>query len=1065
MSDIPAANNSSNLSHSDEEAVVDVLKSSVDNINYISSDSASTFEYVDEKLYHQQQLQHQQASLDNFSPIETIDYDDVVASMPLAPTKEEKQRHNEEIAVMDSMASTNNNSNSAWESLPKTSEESCLLFLRSERNLSLAENSTPSKSAKPCFIDASSLLDEEDLIYTPPPSAAHRPYSAVNMHQLRQSFDAEDKDDNTTNTATCYDIKDQYSAIDKTPVTRSPNIYSPVRMFHGSRENEKLQGNMIFQSSIQQYSGHLIKQQQQQQPHLDDVYTSDMSSIQSAYSSASGGDVGHSRVELNSHYNSLVENTSDYNSSFSRTQSDNDSSSIVLPDTPFNSIVQVASQQLKIFEEGDLLDGNDEQASRPAAATTNPIKIPKRAMKYDEFAPVLSGGASVKDFTPKQCESPNLRRRTDTCPIVSGGSVDLMASEERSATPKAAARRSSTSSSSQSWVVDFNELKIKEDEDDEGEERTRSKRKAELVSSGAKSLDYASQSMGFYVDFGSLRESSAESAEAEIRKEPPRPAPRQKPTGFYVDLTSPAATNVDKNVVAETQPAVQQSNGVEKKNMFSMFIDFNADAAGTVVQKVNNVSSSASSDDKSPPPPPATANSDAKNGKKSCYMFIESDSPVVRRRQIVAAAVALDSSKRHSWNVNQDEPSEAQRAAKTYQRSTSVSNEKGVMNILDKIPSLLSKTSSMSIDSSVSPYEDFSCSKSFSSYSTNSATTHSSNSSIEQSGTKVQVEGAGGDVMTASAKKRRKDAKINETFDKSSQGSVTEGILSNDDASSTDTDDVTFQNQELEGDDKVEIKRDTSTSDFKAAKMETIPEIAENSPMKRANAEAKQQQAETLAERDEEFKIETHTMESLQALIEKQKQLLENAESPSSNSVSFVRLSDLDKPIKQNIYENSTTSQAAVNGNNNSATNNNASSMSNSTKVSRMLQDASSAGHRSLTLQTETKTPHNWNMSRSTGNNSLSTLASSVENFRSLTRLFPHLTDGEQREAACLNVCETAINFKIFHFFGHLVISTSVPNNVSMNSFDQSFIDRLEFISSDFSCTSSVTSSRSGMGM
>lgn len=33
-----------------------------------------------------------------------------------------------------------------------------------------------------------------------------------------------------------------------------------------------------------------------------------------------------------------------------------------------------------------------------------------------------------------------------------------------------------------------------------------------------------------------------------------------------------------------------------------------------------------------------------------------------------------------------------------------------------------------------------------------------------------------------------------------------------------------------------------------------------------------------------------------------------------------------------------------------------------------------------------------------------------------------------------------------------------------MNSFDQSFIDRLEFVSSDFSCTSSVTSSRSGMG-
>lgn len=1005
MSDIPSANN---LSNSDEEAVVDVFKSSVDNINYISSDSASTFEYVDEKLYHQQKTTER----DNFSPIETIDYEDVVAPMPLASTKEEKQRHNEEIAVMDSVAASH--SSNSWEPTPKTNDdlkEKCLLFLRSERNLN--EHSTPSKS-KPCFIDASSLLDEEDLIYTPPPSVAHRPYN-VNVHNLERSFAAEDKDDTLSHPMTTnYDIKDQYAALDKTPITRSPNVYSPVRMFResgsGSRESEKLQGNMIFQNSIQHYSGHVIKQH-----HHDDVYTSDMSSIQSAYSSASGGDVGH-RGEystLNSHYNSLVENTSDYNSSFSRTQSDNDSS-IVLPDTPFNSIVQVASQQLKIYEENDLLDGQASAESRPP--TTNPIKIPKRAMKYDEFAPVLSGGASVKDFTPKQCESPILRRKTDTCPIVSGGSViaDVIESgEEKSSTPRAATRRSSTSS--HSWVVDFNELKIKENEDDDNFAEAiaaKSKKKGDL-SSGAKSLDYSSSnnnSLGFYVDFGSLKENSAESSgEEKIKKEPPRPAPRQKPTGFYVDLSeSPAATKDDKSTVAVSDVNSQKpasaapqtsTNNVEKKNMFSMFIDFNDDV-GVAGSDVNNkksavaVASSASSDEKSPPQS-AGGNNDVKNEKKSCYMFIESDSPVVRRRQMATAM--NDSSKRHSWNVNQqDEPTEAQRAAKTYQRSTSVSNEKGVMNILDKIPSLLSKTSSMSIDSSVSPYEDFSCSKSFSSYSNNSGTSNSSNSSIDHSGTKVQVEGAA-EVMTASAKKRRKDAKINETFDKSSQGSITEGILSHDDShgSSTDTDDVTFQNQETNGEDdnKLEIKRDTSTSDFKATKMETIPEISENSPRKKVSVEAaaaSKKTIETMAkleERDEDFKIETHTMESLQALIEKQKQILENNVDSPSTSISFVKLSDLDKPIKQNIYETSTTS-STIN-------NNNASSMSNSAKVSRMFQQDSTAGHRSLTLQNESKTNHNWNMSRSTGNNSLSTLASSVENFRSLTRLFPHLTDGK----------------------------------------------------------------------
>jgi hypothetical protein len=43
------------------------------------------------------------------------------------------------------------------------------------------------------------------------------------------------------------------------------------------------------------------------------------------------------------------------------------------------------------------------------------------------------------------------------------------------------------------------------------------------------------------------------------------------------------------------------------------------------------------------------------------------------------------------------------------------------------------------------------------------------------------------------------------------------------------------------------------------------------------------------------------------------------------------------------------------------------------------------------------------------------------------------------------------------------VISSSVPTNVGLSS-EQSLYDHLEFVSSDFSCTSSVTSSRSGIG-
>lgn len=917
--------NDNNISDEENGDIAEYLRDTSENLNGVSSDSASTFEYIEKNLSPEKQWDFSNER-DNFSPIETIDHEHVhVTAKPCASTKEEKQRHNEEIVEMESVSA----SSESWESVPIRHEEvdmkeNCRLFLRNERCFGIGDDapvhSSSSSSSKPCFIDASSLLDEEDLIYTPPPSVCHKSYNAVNQAQLQKSFDLEDGDDQLLPKS--YDIKDQYSAVEK-PAKKN------VKMSHdenaSSCEIERHQGNLIFKHAIPQFSGHsLIK-------HSEDNYTSDLS----IYSSTSGGP-----RELNdfanssSHFNSLGENTSDgYNSGcnsagYSRIHSDNDSS-IVLPETPFNSIVQVA-RQLKIYEAGDDVDGDEKV--EPSGIASYPIKIPKRSMKYDEFAPVLSGGASVKDFTPKQCESPNLKRRTDTCPIVSGGSVDI---EEQEVKPREARR---PSASSHSWVVDFNELKIREDD--------------EKIDRQPKSLDYSSSSsnaFGFYVDFNSL--TNIEKPSGESKPKTKSKVETQRPTGFYVDFSDSSRPETPKQQIQV--PSVKPKAAVsDKKNIFSMFIDFNDEE-----KKANDAEEIV--EEKKVQESPPKVDETPKEDKKGCYMFIESDSPVVKRR---ANVIAKNETKRHSWNVNpQEGPTEAQRSAKTYQRSTSVTNEKGMINIL-------SKTSSMSIDSSVSPYEDFSCSKSFSSYSNNSATT--SNSSIDQSGTKIPLDE---NLMTQSTKKRRKDAKLNETFDKSSQGSITEGILSNDDSqadTSTDTDDVTFQNNEQ--DEQQELRKDLSIGDFKSKIMETIPETTESSPLKKLSAKTEDKNSD---ENEVEMKIETHTMESLQALIEKQKQILENVTEPTS--VSFVKLSDLDKPPPpQAHFENS--------------------SMSNSAKVSRLFHE--NTGHRSLTLQYESRNSGNnnnsWNMSRSTGNN-LTNLASSVENSKSLSRLFPHLSKGK----------------------------------------------------------------------
>ncbi|CRL00285.1 CLUMA_CG013558, isoform A [Clunio marinus] len=973
--------------------------------NIVSSDSASTFEYVEqnlspEKSWESNRITNDELERDNCSPVSQ----NVLTTRPIAcsSTKDEKQRLNEEI-VMESVSASSETS--SWEAVPmsvkhrdSTNEdmkENTQMFIRNERcfGVSNGNNSmTPVRSTlsstKPCFIDASSLLDDEDFVYTPPPSVCHKIHDTVNLMQLQKSFVDEDNDDGMAcgfvedNSVKSYDIKDQYSALDKS--TR-PNEANKVRndktITSSIGDSEKHLGSLIFQHSIPQFSGHFIK-------HNDDNYTSDMS-IQSAYSSNGGeaefnkeiNDFGHG----SSHYNSLCENTSDYNSGYSRIQSDTDS--IVLPDTPFNSIVQV-SRELRIFEVGDDVDHETELESQ--ATKSVPMKIPKRSQKYDECAPVLSGGASAKDFTPKQCESPILKRKSETCPIVSGGSVDIIDDKEK-------IKKVSSSSVSKSWIVDFNDLKIHESKEQ------------------PKSLDCSlNNNLGFYVDFKSLNshDETKSKTNEEVKKPVRKIEERKKSTGFYVDLSDNSRPETPKHV-ASTSNTQQESiiTSSDKKNMFSMFIDMKNDkeSSKTIDDKKKQQELVEREDQERIVNAPVEKEKEKE--KKGCYLFIESDSPVIKRR----STILKNDTKRHSWNVNPQEPTEAQRSARNYQRSTSVTNDSGIMNILEKIP-ILSKTSSMSMDSSVSPYEDFSCSKSFSSYSNNQSVT-TSNSSIDHSGTGTRIPLNDNGKLSQSEKKRRKDAKLNETFDKSSQGSVTEGILSNDtsQASSSDTDDVTFQNNEQEQANKslMELK-ESANIDFKVMMMETIPETSENSPAKKVAIVDNNNKKKT-----EELKIETHTMESLQALIEKQKQILETDTEPSQSSVSFVKLSDLDKPPStfQNFENNS---------------------MSNSTgaRVSRLFHDNNiQTGHRSLTLQTETTKTNSWNMSRSTGNN-FANLASSFENSRSLSRLFPHLSK---------------------------VISSSVPSNVGLSSDASSLYDHLEFVSSDFSCTSSVTSSKSGM--
>lgn len=204
----------------------------------------------------------------------------------------------------------------------------------------------------------------------------------------------------------------------------------------------------------------------------------------------------------------------------------------------------------------------------------------------------------------------------------------------------------------------------------------------------------------------------------------------------------------------------------------------------------------------------------------------------------------------------------------------------GIMNILDKIP-LITKTSNQSIDDNSEISTTYS-NNSMSSVNSNNKHFKNTNDDddADDDADDDDEKNKSDNQRNRRQRRHRKDVKINETFDKSSQGSLTDGILSKTSTPTSttttdDTEDITFQND----------VNDTVLSRSQIM-METIVETKEHfSPRKHLNYDIDKTK---------------YTMEALQATIEKQKLLLETvteemAPLPPSTS-SFVKLSDLDKP-------------------------------------------------------------------------------------------------------------------------------------------------------------------------
>ena len=181
-------------------------------------------------------------------------------------TKEEKQRHNEEIVVMKSnSSSTEANS---WETFSPTKTS-----MDFETTVNAA--SKPSCSKTTCFIDASSLFDDDEIVY---PSFTETSKSlVVDMPPLCDDEKLKSMNENE-DFVTKFDIRgdEEHNGEHDDEDHELNSITSQEALF--TRQDERKQGNFLFQHSIQQYSGHLI--------HYPDDNYSDMS-IPSVYSSSS----------------------------------------------------------------------------------------------------------------------------------------------------------------------------------------------------------------------------------------------------------------------------------------------------------------------------------------------------------------------------------------------------------------------------------------------------------------------------------------------------------------------------------------------------------------------------------------------------------------------------------------------------------------------------------------------------------------------------------------------------------------------------------------------------------
>ncbi|XP_026482804.1 dentin sialophosphoprotein-like [Ctenocephalides felis] len=975
-------------------------------------------------------------------------------------TKEEKQRQNEEIVNLES--SSISSETGSWESVfpmrsNQEAREMCATFLMNEkdfcsrdgkikvntgyRSYPVSRHSTPVKH-NACFIDAASLVDDVDVWHTnyEAGTSTIKPTSLNFNHSNPINIFKPDKFQNELSVSESFETKTIKKNKHKDSSTSESNSYSERNGVTEFFEQQDLDFHTRFEmcrltvdkiSSDTPSSSPLNDLQQN-----NDDMTAKCLDIENLEADSTQSTTSDTNNELES---TKANTTFTLNDSSNTDASDEApvvidknflTDNIVLPDTPHNSIIEV-----------DCKDS------------------PYKTQKYSEASPIISGGASVKDFVPKIRASPLIRKKFDATPILSGASAAYEVQEKFEEKQR---RKLSTSCA---WIVDVSDCSSTSSLDSRLNRET----------SRRDSTSSHKSSLGFFVDFNDKKSNSDNSSDESKGRSS---SEEKRSLGYFIDLS-------------REEPAKPKTPPSADKSMFSMFIDFGekcvksipdrlamslhqrarsksiaVEVNGTTKSKQGMARSLGRDNTNSCRDGMSTGEANGnKNGTttflslrnlddKKVTSFLDSSAQdgkadgliqIRRRDKINLKQLKAPEFVKEPLEINQQNGeaninktlNEVNVTVVEKQKPVDQDNVPIVKQLEDTLPNMdineSTKRHSWNLPEAPKPPQRFH--KRAQSVSENSlpqtlikskvGSTYSIESNLSDfSGRSGLSSGSSSGYarMSDVNKKHKKDCKINETFDKSSPGSQTEGVL-------TDTDeDLTYQNEQnpdtVDGkvvDDTKVVEAAVVTESKPAPKIGYTLNLDSDEYLKRSKDKVKTPQGvkigytsnlpEDESPNNKVINNVAHTMETLQAKIEKQKQLLatvsENTEMNTvmTDSGKFVRLSDLDKPLPKVDLVNDKL-------------------MSSSTGSNRV--------YKLFANNYENK----YFMSRSIGNHT--NLITSEENSRSLSRLFPHLSKG---------------------------FSSSLPNGVNVNMhFNRSPLE-LDDFTSDISVGSSLSSSMGKSGM